>query len=32
MDVRGSGPIRIGVSACLLGQEVRLDGGRIRAN
>jgi uncharacterized protein YbbK (DUF523 family) len=27
MDFRGSGPIRIGVSACLLGQEVRFDGG-----
>lgn len=30
MDVRGSGPIRIGVSACLLGQEVRFDGGHKR--
>jgi uncharacterized protein YbgA (DUF1722 family)/uncharacterized protein YbbK (DUF523 family) len=30
MDVRGSGPIRIGVSSCLLGQEVRFDGGHKR--
>jgi uncharacterized protein YbbK (DUF523 family) len=30
MDFRGSGPIRIGVSACLLGQEVRFDGGHKR--
>jgi uncharacterized protein YbgA (DUF1722 family)/uncharacterized protein YbbK (DUF523 family) len=30
VDFRGSGPIRIGVSACLLGQEVRFDGGHKR--
>jgi len=30
MDAHGSGPIRIGVSACLLGQEVRFDGGHKR--
>jgi 2-thiouracil desulfurase len=30
MDFRGSGPIRIGVSACPLGQEVRFDGGHKR--
>ncbi len=30
MDFRGLGPIRIGVSACLLGQEVRFDGGHKR--
>ena len=30
MDFRGSGPIRIGVSACPLGQEVRSDGGHKR--
>jgi uncharacterized protein YbgA (DUF1722 family)/uncharacterized protein YbbK (DUF523 family) len=30
MDFQGSGPIRIGVSACLLGQEVRFDGGHKR--
>jgi len=30
MDVRSSGPIRIGVSSCLLGQEVRFDGGHKR--
>ncbi len=30
IDFRGSGPIRIGVSACLLGQEVRFDGGHKR--
>ena len=32
MDVRGSGAIRIGVSACLLGQEVRFDGGHKRSD
>ena len=32
MDLRGSGPIRIGVSACLLGQEVRFDGGHKRSD
>lgn len=30
MDVHGSAAIRIGVSACLLGQEVRFDGGHKR--
>ncbi len=30
MDVRGTTAIRIGVSACLLGQEVRFDGGHKR--
>ena len=30
MDARGAGAIRIGVSACLLGQEVRFDGGHKR--
>jgi uncharacterized protein YbgA (DUF1722 family)/uncharacterized protein YbbK (DUF523 family) len=30
MDFHGSGPIRIGVSACLLGREVRFDGGHKR--
>ncbi len=30
MDVRGSDAIRIGVSSCLLGQEVRFDGGHKR--
>jgi uncharacterized protein YbgA (DUF1722 family)/uncharacterized protein YbbK (DUF523 family) len=30
MDLRGLGPIRIGVSSCLLGQEVRFDGGHKR--
>jgi uncharacterized protein YbbK (DUF523 family) len=32
MDLRGSGAIRIGVSACLLGQEVRFDGGHKRSD
>lgn len=30
MNLRGSSPIRIGVSSCLLGQEVRFDGGHKR--
>src|SRR5271163_5097521 len=30
MDLHGAGAIRIGVSACLLGQEVRFDGGHKR--
>jgi hypothetical protein len=30
--VREDGPIRIGVSACLLGEEVRFDGGHKRAD
>ena len=29
-DERASRPIRIGISACLLGQEVRYDGGHKR--
>jgi uncharacterized protein YbgA (DUF1722 family)/uncharacterized protein YbbK (DUF523 family) len=30
MNARGTSPIRIGVSACLMGQEVRFDGGHKR--
>ena len=32
MDLRGADAIRIGVSACLLGQQVRFDGGHKRSD
>lgn len=31
MSIRGEGPVRIGVSSCLLGHEVRYDGGHKRS-